>query len=179
MTQFLIMITALSPDPAARPGLAIEHAVGPAGVGEVLAGSAESAHWQHLQPFPRDRLGTALADSVRALVESLQRGVDLRQGPFGRQRKRVSDLEAVLICIRHPLRGLQREFLELFAAEASLLVQLLAKGGELTLKLSSRPGGGLHRVDLLAHGLSYLSLMAWLDRRFGFRRNGPASLAQQ
>ena len=38
---------------------------------QVLAGCAESAHWEHLQPLPGNRLGAALADSVRAILEPL------------------------------------------------------------------------------------------------------------
>jgi hypothetical protein len=82
MMLLVIMIKPLSPDDAARPGLAAVHAVGPARFGEVLAGGAESARRQYLEPFPRDRLGAALADSVRPILQPLPRGVDLRQCRF-------------------------------------------------------------------------------------------------
>ena len=49
-------------------------AAGPARLGEVLAGSAESGHRQHLQSLPWDWLPASLARPVRALLEPLQGG---------------------------------------------------------------------------------------------------------
>ena len=119
-------------------------------LGHPLAGGAQPGHRQHLQPFPRDRLGAALARPVRALLEPPQCALDLDQGRLRGQLQDTGDLSPRVIGRGDPLRGVRRELLQLFDAEASLLVQLVADTCRLPVECGqSGVRGG---VGLLVHG---------------------------